>query len=244
MHERWEQVRRDLKATIRYPKVVRLYLEITRQRSLLAPFETPAALAEHLEKLRRNPSGNDLYMSIIDVCRVGAIRHADVAGRILWLGLWPLLSWLYWRQLKFWREEENDLASEIGRCLTTVLRGTDLTRAESVALTLVRNTERDLVERRQAQIADYNWDWSSVLLPWQACMTQMDDSEPARLADAAGVLRQQLGPDFELAVAAYKNGCDYEALGREFGLVDQEIRKRIRRAWRRVRKHMRKNRIE
>jgi len=55
-----------------------------------------------------------------------------------------------------------------------------------------------------------------------------------RLADPAGVLRQQLGPDFELAVAAYKNGCDYEALGREFGLVDQEIRQRIRRAWRRV----------
>ena len=119
---------------MRLPKLVRLCAEIARLRVELSPFETPSLLAGHLEALRGDPAGNDLYIAVLDVWRVGTACHADVAGRVLWLGLWPLLDVLYWRQRKFWAGVENELASEIGRCLTTVLRATDVTRGASVAL--------------------------------------------------------------------------------------------------------------
>jgi len=244
MRQHWERVRRDLSTTIRLPKIVRLYAEIARQRVELALFETPSALAGHLGALRSNPAGNNLYLSVLDVWRSSAAGHADVAGRVLWLGMWPLLDALYWRQRKFWLGEENELTSEIGRCLTTVLRATDVTRVASVALTLVRDTERDLRERRQADLADEHRDWSSVVLPWQACTTVGSEGEPERLADVTGAIKQELGSDFELAVAAYESGCDYEVLQRQFGLADEEIRRRIRRAWRRIRGRMHKFRIE
>src|SRR5690349_18872607 len=112
MRQQWERVRRDLSAAIRLPRIVRLYVEIARQRVELAPFETPSKLAGHLEVLRGDPAGNDLYLSVLDVWRRGAASHADVAGRVLWLGLWPLLDALYWRQRRFWLGEENDLISE------------------------------------------------------------------------------------------------------------------------------------
>jgi hypothetical protein len=242
MRQQWERVRRDLSTTIRLPKIVRLYAEIARPRLELAPFETPSTLARHLEALRSDPAGNDLYLSVLDLWRRSAASHADVAGCVLWLGLWPLLDALYWRQRRFWAGEENDLISEIGRCLTTVLRATDVTRVASVALTLVRDTERDLKERRQADLADQNRDWSSVVLPWQACTTVGSEGEPERLADTTGAIKQQLGSDFELTVAAYQSNCDYEVLRRQFGLADEEIRRRIRRAWRRIRTRV--NRIE
>src|SRR5258708_2907034 len=94
----WEQVHRDLNATIRYPKIVRFYADIARERTELAPFDTPVALVAFLERLHRDPTGNLIYLSIVEIWRRGSLCYADVAGRILWLGLWPLLNGLCWRQ--------------------------------------------------------------------------------------------------------------------------------------------------
>ena len=244
MRGHWERIHRGLNNTIRLPRMVRLYVEMARYRSPLAPFQTPHLLVEHLDRVRTDPIANDVYRSMVDAWRRGPICYSEVAGQILWLGLWPLLNRLYWAQLGYWRDQENDLASEIGRCLTIVLRGTDLTRVDRVALTLIRNTQRDLIERRQAQLFGDDQDWSSLQLPWQSFMDASPNEAPARIVDVAGALKQCLGPDFDLAVAAYDSRCDYEQLTRQFGLEEEEIRRRIRRAWRRVRRQMKRNRIE
>jgi hypothetical protein len=233
-------------ATIRCPRIIQAYLEIARQRAALKGFETPEALIDYLAALGRDPAGNGAYLSLIEVWRRGSICHADVAGRVVWLGLWPLLNWLYSEQVKFWWGEENELTSEIGRCLATVLRGTNLTRVESVALTLVCDTKRDLRRRRQAELADDHREWSTVIPPWQAFMKTdpSNTSEPEWLADVDGALQNDLGPDFKLAVAAYESRCDFDLLGRMFGLTEEEIRRRLQRAWRRIRRRSKKNRIE
>ena len=157
MREQWERLRRELAVTIRDPRIVRLFVEVARQEAALGTYPTPLDLASHLEQLRRDPAGNALYLVLVEVWRRGPAARADLTARILWLGLWPLLNRLYTRQEPFWRGEEDDLASEIARCLATNVRGTDFTRVESVALTLARNTERTLIKTRQATFAGESW---------------------------------------------------------------------------------------
>jgi hypothetical protein len=239
----WEQVRHVLAASIQVSRTVKLYADMAREHAPLAQFETPVALTDFLQRLQKDAVTNPHYLAIVDVWRRGSLCHSDLAGRLLWLGLWPLLNALYWRQAKHWSGRENDLTSEIGRCLVTVLRATELSHVESVALTLMRDTERDVVELRQAELAE------AALVPvesWPEVAWALADVDGRSFAaDDDDDLEAVLGSDFELARAAYENGCDYETLGREFRLDAEEIRRRLRRALRRVRKRLaRKNRIE
>src|SRR5262245_21232868 len=152
----WDAVRADLTTSIRCPRTVRLYREICERHTRLEIHLTPAALVDHLQRCRDHAVANVLYLAVIDVWRDGAHPHSDVAGQILWLSLWPLLTTTYRRQTFFWSGRERELISELGICMGAVLRATDFTRVESVALTIYRNTESRLVSARQARLREEN----------------------------------------------------------------------------------------
>lgn len=241
----WEQVRRGLDTRIRQPRTVRIYVDVAKERAPLAHFATPTELVAFLERLHRDPSSNDILLSVVATWRDSALCQAELAAHILCLGLWSLLSALYHRQRHYWDEREAELPSEITRSLATVARGTDLSRVESVALTLVRDTERTLVKRHQREIAHLEVDRDpAIWFRFETPRHENADESDQLPADRIEYLRAALGPDFDIVMAAYETGCDFDRMGAHFGLTEDEIKRRIRRAWRRLRKLQGRNRAE
>jgi hypothetical protein len=239
MRQAWEGVRTALTVRIQSSSALIRFDEIAGQNHALRAFGAPVALASWLQTAREDERANTLLRLMVAIWRGGA-PYAEVANQVLWIGLWPLLNAIYRRQLWYWGGREQELISEIGIRLATVLRGTNLTRVTSVALTIARNTERDVIEARQARLRD---PWNSLVVSWLGDLPA--DRGRTRIEHVADHLARVLGADFELVVAAYETGCDYGVLIRRFGLTEAEIRRRLRRAWRRVReRQIRKKAIE
>lgn len=242
----WDQLYRRLNATIKHQRSVALFAELARTQSLLAQFDTPDELVVFLGQLYKDPRSNDIYLWMVELWRRGAICHVDLAGRLLCLGLWRLLNRVYAQQERFWPDRESDLTSEIARCLATVVRGTDLTRVACVAQTLARDTERAVIKVRQHELAHQRPDRGADVWPWQPWSpSSVDDHHEGNglLADRIEFLSSALGRDFEIVLAAYESGCDLAAVGGHFGFSEEEVKRRLRRAWRRIRR-LQQNRIE
>jgi hypothetical protein len=239
MRQAWEGVRIALTVRIESPSTSARYSEIASRHHALRAFAEPAALARWLQTARDDERANVVLRVLVTVWRAGP-PYAELANQVLWLGLWPMLSNIYRRQIWYWGDREHELISEIGIRLATVLRGTNFTRVGSVALTIARNTERDVIEARQARLRD---PWNSLVISWLGDLPA--DRGRTRIEHVADDLARVLGADFDLVVAAHDTGCDYSVLIRRFGLTPTEIRRRLRRAWRRVReRQIRKRSIQ
>lgn len=240
MRGEWERLHAEMVVGVRSTHAVVVYREIVRRHAGLARFPEPMSLATHLEQLRDHGQANVLYLSLLDTWRARDPPAARVSAEIIWLALWPLLTVVFRRQRGFWTGQEDDLVSEIGASLGRVARVTDFARVESVALTLARNTERYLVATQRAALR------TSLRLTEdldEAPALIEDEPRPDSSVEAPEWLERILGVDTELVVAAYRSGCDYDFLVAHFGLGRDEIRRRLRRAYRRFKSEQRRGNV-
>lgn len=216
----------------------RQFREMQQSSQLLRRFPDPVALLDHLHA----PGGDSEERNAILKRLVATAQDcpSDMPVTLLLLALWPGLDAVHRRLSRHYRQNPEELVSEISERATRGIRGLDLDRVTWIAASLVRNTERDIRRALKAGWAE------------AACRGEMPEEIPAAgppstlgLTDgldadeAACALARQvrgwIGPDADLVIGVAVLGERQHEAGERLGIGPAAARKRYQRAVRRVR---------
>jgi hypothetical protein len=114
----------------------------------LTRFDDPAAVVAYL----RGPEGDlDEKDRIFTdaVTMVQWLEEADLGATLLWCGLWPGLDARFRALLTEFRDDPDEIASDVQVAFTFLAARLNLPRVARVAGTLVLSTERDVRYRRK-----------------------------------------------------------------------------------------------
>lgn len=196
---------------------------------------------------------DQIYATLVRAVQARA-SWAKLATALLWCGLWPRLDRIHRRHACSFRIEPEELVQEISLAFTKLLWGMDLARVRRVAATLVRNTERELMDDRRQQLAEQR------LRAEPGHRVASDEAETVDLVDAAdqpsdtrrsdpsfpnelAALRARLAPvigaDADLLLAVVVLGADQHEIAVQLGLSHEAARKRFQRAVARIRRQLR-----
>ncbi|HQG03873.1 MAG TPA: hypothetical protein PK838_06075, partial [Thermoleophilia bacterium] len=189
---------------------------------------------------------------------------ADLAATLLWLGLWPGLDAVYRRRLGHFSGEPDELVAELASAFTELVERLDLDAVHRVAATLVRSTQRDVMDHRKRAWAAANhelegepneplrdlegdiwrasWFDKVSFQRWAATGNALPslsfDEDVAMLR--AGLV-PVVGEDADLLVAVLVLDETQREAGERLGLTHDAARKRFQRALRRLREHLAKS---
>src|SRR6266700_2199237 len=234
MRSSWESLRSALMKWSE-SREARLAFETLRIRAaLLEEYGSPAALAEVLARASDlHKKDRVLEALICSLDDAGACRLAQV---LLLLCLWPGLDAIYRRRISFFRHDPQDLAAEIVDRFTDCVHRIDLRRVTCLTATLVRNTERVLVDARRKDAA------------FAARAVEVTPEEPDRrdaefraapfgvpcarwdATSVAGLrawLRQAVGDDADLVIDAVLLEKSGRELAESFGMSHAAARQRL-----------------
>ena len=147
----WESIRRGLLQWIESREAVCAFERLSRRGPPLATFPRPIAL---VEAIARTPDlvAKDRVLAVLIVA-AGDAETRRLAQALLMLCLWPGLDAILHRRLDFFRRDPQDLAAEIVDRFTRCVHRIDLRRVNRLTATLIRNTERELVDARRKECA-------------------------------------------------------------------------------------------
>ncbi|WP_394845155.1 hypothetical protein LZC95_50035 [Pendulispora brunnea] len=160
MSTAWESLHKSLDTSIRTRAFHLRFLTAQRQHEPLRAFATARALIALLSKGAPSDEKNRLLAALVVMVQFPAnAEQQDLASTLLWLALWSGLDAQY-RHLQRYVHEPDELASLIGAAFTYAVRELQVTSDTLVAVTLVMNTRRRVVQkektqRKRAQIIDY-----------------------------------------------------------------------------------------
>lgn len=248
----WEALHASFVRSVTTLKADRSFRLARAQEAALARFESPAGLLEYLAtKTKRSEDHeekNAIYAALVRAVQDRA-TWTDLAAALLWCGLWPALDGIYRHRLRHFKAEPEELVAAISAAFTSLVGGMDLDRVQRIAATLVRSTDRDLMEARRRDWVERdhietNGDLESGAEDEPAAPA-IRDSElglpPCLSLDEQVVaLRDWLldvaGEDGDLLLAVLVLEENQREAGERFGLSHEAARKRFRRALERVAK--------
>ncbi len=268
MRARWEALHASLVRSVRVLHVGSSFLAVTQHHPALAGFSDPETVVEHLTSKAGDGPTKDRILGAL-VTLVQRREHHELATALLWLGLWPGLDAIYRRRLRHFQGEPDELVAELARAFTERVARIDLAAVHRVAGTLVRSTERDLMDRRKRAWRETgdgvrvdldpsptdeeddalgaSWFDKASLLRWAA---SHDDSAlgltpGVSFEEDVVVLRAWLGSildeDAELLLAVLVLDETQREAGARLGLAPDAARKRFQRALARLRTHVEKS---
>jgi DNA-directed RNA polymerase specialized sigma24 family protein len=231
MRSRWEALRSGLLRSIQRREAIDAFDAIRRRE--IAEFVEPTSLAGYLA----HPAGDLDHKDRVLRCLVES--PSEIAISVLLLGLWPGIDAIFNRRLTLFRQQPQDLGAEIVLGLTIEARRLDLTRVNRIAATLVRNTERRLVDRRRRELA-------IVTEPLSSGVVDLSSVDPAAPNGSIATLHQWLrgivADEADIVVAAVLLGRTSAELAASLGVSAAAVRKRLQRALLRARRALeRKN---
>jgi RNA polymerase sigma-70 factor (ECF subfamily) len=260
MRASWEALHAGLDRSVRTLQADQAFQQAKQQHPALAEFDEPKQLVAHLTSKAGDLDEKDRILGTL-VTLVQRREHHDLASALLWLGLWPGLDAVYRRRLRHFLEQPDELIAELAEAFTKLVERLDLTAVRRVAATLVRSTERDVMDRRKRRWAEANrdlegepneplrdlegdifsasWFDKVSLQRWAAS----DHDLPSLSFDEdVAVLRAWLepivGPDAELLLAVLVLDETQREAGERLGLSHEAARKRFQRALGRLREHL------
>jgi hypothetical protein len=255
MRASWEAFHASLSRSIRTLEAHRSFLEVKKAHAALAAFAEPGALVGFLNGRDGDLDEKDRLLALL-VALVQRRRHPNLATALLWLGLWPGLDAVYRRRLKHFGGQPEELLPELAGAFTALVRRLRLHSVQRVAATLIRSTDRDLMERRKRVWA------KAVRAPtypteprtFEGAVPELEDSGPLKApcldstpcpiqgrffdADVAVLhakLEPLLGEDAALLIAVLILEETQAQAGKRLGLSHEAARKRLQRALARVR---------
>ncbi len=131
-----------------------VFEEARRRFTALGKFSGPVALVETLAPSRNLDAKDAALRALVTASRNGRTRR--LAQSLLLLCMWPALDSIFRRRERLFRPRPQDLAAEIVDHFTNHVHRVDLGRVACLTATLIRNTERDVLEalsREWASIA-------------------------------------------------------------------------------------------
>jgi DNA-directed RNA polymerase specialized sigma24 family protein len=237
-----------------------MFQQAKQQCPVLAGFDEPMKLLAHLTSKAGELDQKDRILGSL-VTLVQERQHHEVASALLWLGLWPGLDAVYRRRLRHFRDQPAELVAEMAEAFTVLVERLDLAVVHRVAATLVRSTERDVMDHRKRRWAEdthglegepneplreleghifsASWFDKVSLERWAALGNELPSLS---FDEDVAVLREQLWPtvgaDADLLLAVVALGETQREAGERLGLSHDAARKRYQRALRRLRQHV------
>ena len=155
MRASWEALHAGLDRSVRTLQADQAFQQAKQHAPALAGFDEPKKLVAHLTSKAGDLDEKDRILGTL-VTLVQRREHHEVASALLWLGLWPGLDAVYRRRLRHFRDQPDELVAELAEAFTALVERLDLTAVHRVAATLVRSTERDVMDHRKRRWAEVN----------------------------------------------------------------------------------------
>jgi hypothetical protein len=243
MRSSWEAIRRGLIQWVESREAVHVFERLGRRAPALAAFSGPKALIDAVGQMTDLVAKDRVLAALI--MATSATETRRLAQALLLLCLWPGLDAIFHRRLVFFRRDPQDLAAQLVDRFTACVHRIDLRRVNRITGTLVRNTERDLVDSRRRECAI---EAKSTELPAdlpqrpEADVRQSPFGMPCGRWDATSVaalrgwLARAVGDDADLVIDAILLEKDRGELARSFGVSPVAARKRLGRALVRARR--------
>lgn len=237
MRSNWETIRWGLLQWIESREAVRVFDRLATGAPELGAFSRPAVLVEAVAKTADLGMKDRVLAALI--VAAGAKETRRLAQALLMLCLWPGLDAMFHRRFVFFRREPQELAAEIVDHFTVCVQRLDLSRVTRITATLVRNTERELVdasrkesavtkkaaelcpEMYQAREADFRRS------PFGVPCGRWDQRSVATLR---AWLASAVGKDADLVIEAVLLDRSGDELARSLGSSPAAARKRLERA--------------
>ena len=260
MRASWEALHAGLDRSVRTLQADQAFQQAKQLHPALAGFDEPKKLVAHLTSKAGDLDEKDRILGTL-VTLVQRREHHEAASALLWLGLWPGLDAVYRRRLRHFRDQPDELVAELAEAFTALVERLDLTAVHRVAATLVRSTERDVMDHRKRRWAEVNhglegeaneplrdleggifsasWFDKASLQRWAA---SDHDLPSLSFEEDVAVLRAWLEPivgaDAELLLAVLVLDETQREAGERLGLTHDAARKRFQRALGRLREHL------
>jgi RNA polymerase sigma-70 factor (ECF subfamily) len=260
MRATWEALHVGLERSIRSLQAAQVFQQAKQQCPVLAGFDEPMKLLAHLTSKAGDLDQKDRILGSL-VTLVQQRQHHEVASALLWLGLWPGLDAVYRRRLRHFRDQPDELVAELAEFFTALVERLDLVAVHRVAATLVRSTERDVMNRRkrcwaeashgletepeepllnlEGDVFASSWFDKVSLERWAALGNELPSLS---FDEDVAVLRERLWPsvgaDADLLLAVVALGETQREAGERLGLSHDAARKRYQRALGRLRQHL------
>jgi RNA polymerase sigma-70 factor (ECF subfamily) len=233
MRAEWEGLHTALVRSISTLQADMEFQAWARAEQVLARFGSPAGLIEYLTGPGRDLDEKDrIYAAAVRATQAQG-ASSGVAQAVAWLGLWPGLDGVYRRRLKHFLGEENELVALISSVFTGLLGRMDLRQVRRVAATLVRSTERDVMEQRRRR-SDEESRCEPRADPASALTEDQTSLQGGAFEGELMLLRERLlpivGPDVDFLLAVLVLDETQREAGEMFGLSHEVARKRLQRA--------------
>jgi DNA-directed RNA polymerase specialized sigma24 family protein len=242
---RWEGLHAALVGSVTTLQAASHFRDLRGSELLLARFESGAALLAHFTHREEDLDDKDrLYAALIRAVQSRA-PWARLAHTLLWCGLWPGLDRIYRRRVRYFRTDPDELTEAISVAFTMLVGRLDLARVHRVAATLVRNTDREVMdERRRVQDELARRATAHRTAAWSRMLASAPDAgvePPAGRSFAVELvaLREHLvpviGADADLVLAVAVLEFDQHEAAQRLGIPHDVARKRFQRALLRAR---------
>jgi hypothetical protein len=244
VRSRWEALHAGLLQSIGSSSAAEMF-EVVRPRfEALARFAGPGPVVEYLAHTGGDLDEKDRVLAaLVEAARDPASRRLSHA--LLLLCLWPGLDAVFRHRLHLFLDQPYELGAELVDRFTAQVRRIDLRRVRRPAATLVRNTEREVVQARMRELSAAAR--STVLShnaagppspepglsPFGLRSTDSDDESVEALS---AWLKREVGRDADLVVEAVIHKRDRRQLATSLGISDVALRKRLERALARARR--------
>jgi RNA polymerase sigma-70 factor (ECF subfamily) len=246
MRSRWEELHAGLRRSIEGRESVSQFDVLRARCAPLVAFGGPAALAAFLVDKGSGLFGRDRALRcLVEEAQRGSTKRTALA--LLLLGLWPALDSIFRKRSHLFQREAHDIEVEIIDRFIAQVQRIDLGRVSCLAATLVRNTEREVVDarvRERARAAKQD-----AVTPDVIATPSLDDEPPrascfglpggqsdeAHVASLRRWLLSAVGPDADLIVDAVIHEKSRLDLAASLGISHAAARKRLERALTRAR---------
>jgi DNA-directed RNA polymerase specialized sigma24 family protein len=248
MRSRWEELHAGLQRSIDRRESVASFQELQRRSPPLVPFGGPGAVAAFLASKGNSLVERDrILRCLVEEARTGNGKR--IALGLLLLGFWPALDAIFRKRAPLFQREAPDIELEIIEQFIAQVHRIELSRVSCLGATLVRNTERDVVDarvRERARAAK-----CEDVTPDALAAPSVEDEPPFGSPSAFGVrvgqpdseaiaalrrwLLSAIGSDADLIVGAVIHGKSRVDLAASLGISPAATRKRLERALDRAR---------
>lgn len=243
MRSCWEALHAGLKQSIDAQEAEQAFEELREGAEALARFAGPLTVVEYLAHDGGDLDEKDQILAVlVEGARRGSTKR--LAQALLLLCLWPGLDSIFRRRLHLFIDRSNDFGGELIDRFVGQVRRIDLRGVSRLAATLIRNTEREVVEARMRELTDAAR--TGVLSPNIAGDPSPDEGTspfgiPSNQSDEDTIaairtwLEGAIGRDAELVVDAVIHRRNRRELADARGISNVALRKRLERALLRAR---------
>jgi DNA-directed RNA polymerase specialized sigma24 family protein len=252
MRARWEALHASLHRSLRTLQADQAFAAAKQHHPTLAPWSDPGALVSFLTGSRDEQDAKDHLLRALVRMAQGK-ESAQLGCAMLWLGLWPGLDAVYRRRRPCGRDAD-ELVSELCDAFLSLIERLDLSSVRRVAATLVRSTERDLMDRRKRA-----WAHDALVARGDIALQEIPpvigragsarflaneafegapgqpSPAPDELRAIQGWLEQVVGEDAELVLSVLLLEETQREAGLRLGMSHDAARKRFQRALRHLR---------